>query len=419
MRETHSPTAPLWRVVAGGLTWSLTFAMGSVAPAAQPPRDDGGAPAAQVAVDALRCWRDLERRAVTVGAPFSMTITCAVVETETATTIPNESTLAPETIDLLPFDVVEGRRFEDVRDGPYRFFQYHYTLRVIEEDALGRNVELPALELSYHIERRVDGNTALPGRDVRYILPAESIRVLSLVPDGSSGLQDIRVASLGAADERRFQANLALLGAAALGLTTMVLLVVAAMRARQRPGVPALERVRVIPNYAVVGHALAELVTLKSEVGNREWTPPETGRALAALRLAAASALAVPVTKTPVEPGDASRDGQMRVTDGMIRRRATALSSAVTPQVVADALAQRRTTSSAGPPLDILRTLQETMSAFTAARYGRSLKADEAPAAGNGQTRALDTGIATLRTLLRATSNPVRRVGEFFRTASR
>ena len=416
MTATHSPTAPFWRAVAVGPICAATLAIGVDALAAQPPQDESGPAPEQVAVDALRCWRDLERRAVTVGEPFTMTITCEVVETDTATTIPNEATLAPETIELLPFDVIEGRRFDDVRDGPYRFFQYQYTLRVIDEDAVGHDVELPALALSYHIERRVDGNTALPGRDVQYILPAESMRLLSLVPEGSSGLKDIRVASLGAADERRFRANLAVLGAGALGLTVIALLVVAVVRARQRHGAP--ERVRVIPNHAVVRHALAELVTLKREVGKREWTAPETGRALAALRLAAASALSVPVTHSPVHSPDTVRDGQLLVSEGRMRRRTTALSSAVTPQVVADALANPSVTSSVNRTPSILRGLQDAMSVFTAARYGRHLDEHADAPAGNGRTCALDTGIATLRTLHRAMADPVRRLGRLFRAAN-
>ena len=82
-------------------------------------------------------------------------------------TVPSEVGLAPETIDLSPFEVIEGRRFADVRDGPWRFFQYHYTLRVIDEDAFGEDLEIPALELQYHIERSLDGREGPTGLEQR------------------------------------------------------------------------------------------------------------------------------------------------------------------------------------------------------------------------------------------------------------
>ena len=51
---------------------------GHVALAAQPAEPD------QVQVDALRCWRNVGGDAVRVGEPFTMTVTCAVIETPAA-----------------------------------------------------------------------------------------------------------------------------------------------------------------------------------------------------------------------------------------------------------------------------------------------------------------------------------------------
>ncbi len=134
-------------------------------------------------VDALRCWRRVEQNAVRVGEHFRMTLTCSVVETDRGRAVPDMVGLEPETIDIPPFEVLEGRRFADVQDGPRRFFQYQYTLRLIGEDYFGQDVEIPALELNYRIERRVDGGAALPGRELTHILPRDSIRRLTLVPD--------------------------------------------------------------------------------------------------------------------------------------------------------------------------------------------------------------------------------------------
>ena len=44
-------------------------------------------------------------------------------------------------------EVLDGERHEDVRTGPYRFFQYRYTLRVINETSFGEDIEIHAKEI--------------------------------------------------------------------------------------------------------------------------------------------------------------------------------------------------------------------------------------------------------------------------------
>ena len=114
------------------LTWTL------IAPAVVLAQQ--GADTAQV--DAIRCWRRVSTNAVYVGERFTMDVTCSVVETDTARTLPDQAALEPETIDVAPFEVLAGEHFEDIRAGPYRFFQYRYTLRVINESTFGEDVEL-------------------------------------------------------------------------------------------------------------------------------------------------------------------------------------------------------------------------------------------------------------------------------------
>ena len=162
-------------------------------------------------VEALRCWRRVEQNAVRVGEHFTMTLTCSVVETNRGRTVLDMVGLEPETIDIPPFEVLGGQRFADVQDGPRRFFQYQYTLRLIGEDYFGQDVQIPALALNYRIERSVDGGAALPGRELTYILPSESIRVLSLVPDEMPDIRGLPSETLGEADARLFRASMAML----------------------------------------------------------------------------------------------------------------------------------------------------------------------------------------------------------------
>ncbi len=63
-------------------------------------------------------------------------------------------------------------------------FQYDYQLRIISPDAIGRDVNIPALTISYRIHSRVGAAATLEGRDLSYVMPMMPIKVLSLVPNG-------------------------------------------------------------------------------------------------------------------------------------------------------------------------------------------------------------------------------------------
>ena len=72
----------------------------------------------------------------------------------------------------------------DVHRGSRRFFQYDYQLRIIGPDAIGHDVNIPPLTISYRIHSRVGAAATLEGRDLSYLMPMMPIKVLSLVPSG-------------------------------------------------------------------------------------------------------------------------------------------------------------------------------------------------------------------------------------------
>ena len=382
------------RTAATATAWLLLGVTATTQPAE--PEDD------LVQVDALRCWRDVRRQAVRVGEPFTMTITCGVVETDAATTVPNEVALAPETIDLSPFEVIEGQRFPDVRDGPWRFFQYHYTLRVVAEDVFGQDVEIPELELLYHVERSLDGGAALPGRELRYILPAEPVRVLSLVPDTARDIREQPGETFGAADARLFRANLAILLAAAIGFVALGCLFAAGVRLQRRWRGAAPRGQRRVSDGVVVRRALGELTAVQQTARKRGWNDDDAGRVLTAFRLASAAALSVPIAQQRVAPGLPAREGQLRVTQGVIRQRTTALSSAVTVDAIDAAIARRRASGSTDANLGQLHDLQSVLRLFTRARYSPN-----GSAPGERLTSELDKGIGVVRQLRLRTFAPV------------
>ena len=69
-----------------------------------------------------------------------------------------------------------------MRRGSRRFFQYDYQLRIISRDAIGHDINIPPLPISYRIHSRVGAAASLEGRDLSYVMPMMPIKVLSLVP---------------------------------------------------------------------------------------------------------------------------------------------------------------------------------------------------------------------------------------------
>ena len=191
-------------------------------------------------------------------------------------------------------------------------------------------MEIPALELPYRIERRVDDGPALAGRELTYILPPEPVRLLSLVPDAVDDIRDLPPAGFAAAQAGELRANVlgllsALLGVAALGLVALGALRVV----RDRKGVAAVVEKRLSPALAA-RRALEELVRVRGAATGNGWTRDAAGRALTALRIASAVALGRPVTQSAMAAGEAPRDGQLQVRHGLLGRRTAALSSSVT-----------------------------------------------------------------------------------------
>ncbi len=408
------------------------------------------APANATAVDALRCWRRVDRNAVFVGERFTMTVTCRTVETEAARTRLDEAALEPATIDAAPFEVLSGGRFDDVLTGPYRFSQHDYTLRLIAETGFGADVEIPALDLLYRIERRVGDGPALAGRELTYILPAESVRVLSLVPEDAEGIRDLPPAGFGDAQAGELRANLLGLLSALFGVATLGLVALGALRVlRDHKGVATATEKRLSPALSA-RRALEELIRVRGAAAGNGWTRDAAGRALAALRIASAVALERPVTQSALAAGEAPRDGQLRVRHGLLGRRTAALSSSVTATDWhepgrddeagplagrAEPSGQAEQSGHAGRPsahtglpagvgaslagADAAADLHRAMTLLTTFRYGRGDGSTAPRVESDALTRALDAGIGHVARLRWRVLGPVRHFDRWTHAARR
>src|SRR5262245_42586395 len=334
------------------------------------------APAAaqNVATDPIQCWWRTSAGAVRVGEPFSLVLTCAVVENETAKVVVDQSKLEPSVIQLAPFEVTGGSHGADLRTDDRRFFQYEYKLRLIAENLFGRDVPLPETKLSYHVQSQTGQRSAIQGRDQSYVLPGQSMRIVSLVPSDASDIRDTTTETFADVDQRSFRANLLVVIGGVLFSLAGLMALLGIVRLVSRFRKPASATERLVSDTAILGAVSRELSAVKRARSDGAWTPDLAGRALAALRVAAAYALGHKLGQSmigrgaPTDGSQPAQAGSVIVRTGWPRGKRIAVSGAITPQAVARELARSDAT---GARAATLESLEQALTRFTAAQYGR------------------------------------------------
>jgi hypothetical protein len=359
-----------------GISAIAILLLGLLPAFAQSPGSPIPDPGSRMAVDPIRCWRQASVGAVTIGEQFTVVLTCAVFESADAQVVPDESRLNVASIQMAPFEILGGSHPPDVRRAARRFFQYDYQLRIIGRDAVGRDVNVPPLTISYRIHSRVGAAAKLEGRDLSYVLPALPIKVLSLVPADADDIRDASAASLATVEALRSRSRMFEALAIALGVVAGIMLVLALAPLARRTAPLASEDRNVIPDRAILTAAAAALREVQVRVARDGWTDDTIAAALSSMRLIAAAAIHHPISRKPLSANGAIPAGRLRVDHGLLRRTAATISSAVT----ADDLA-RTTAGSGGATLtrtQQLDGLRASLMALTAALYRRGQERDAA-----------------------------------------
>ena len=246
------------------------------------------------------------------------------------------------------------------------FFSTEYQLRIISRDAIGHDVNIPPLPISYRIHSRVGAAATLEGRDLSYVMPMMPIKVLSLVPADAADIRDASEASLGAVDSLRFRASLfrvLTLAFAALATAMAVLALVPLSRSRAASG--GDERGR-IPDRTIVDGAAGELRSLQSRTAAEGWNDETVARALASMRLIAAAAIDQAISQKPLRSDGVVPDGRLLVRHGFLRKTLATVSSAAT----ADDMARAQSTDgSSTTRQQQLEGLRSGLLALTTALY--------------------------------------------------
>jgi hypothetical protein len=346
---------------------------GSVALAAQ---ETPAAPPGTVNVEAdpIRCWWRTSSNAVRVGEPFSLILTCAIVENETTTVVPDQSRLDPAAMQLPPFEVVGGQREPDLRGDQRRFFQYQYKLRLINEALFGKDVHIPSVQVAYHLESKVARGESVRGRDRNYILPSESVRVLSLVPADAADIRDSPSWTFGDIEAQRFRSRVYRMVAGVLFAAAALVIVMALVRFLRRHHQPGLIGRRIISDSAILGGVGRELSTVRRASQREGWTPELAGRALAAYRIAGSIALGRAVSQAPARGAATGHDGQLTMRGGFLWGKKVRVSGSATSEAVAAELGTGRGSSAHRSALEPLQT---ALGRFTTALFGREPKLEE------------------------------------------
>jgi len=350
-------------ILAGGLSLGA-----QTAPPAAPPGT------VNVEADPIRCWWRTSTNAIRVGDSFSLILTCAIVENETTTVVPDQSRLDPAAMQLPPFEVIGGQREPDLRSDQRRFFQYQYTLRLINEELFGKDVHIPSVQISYHLESKVARGESVRGRDRNYIMPSESVRVLSLVPADATDIRDAPSWTFGDIEAQRFRARVYQMIAGVLFAAAALVILMALIRFLRRHHQPGLTARRIISDGAILGGVGRELSAVRRASAREGWTPQLAARALAAFRIAGTIGLGRAVSQRPARGNGDPHDGQLTTRGGLLKGKKVRVSGSATAEAIAHELA---TGAGSLAHRQALEPLQTAISRFTTALFGREPKLDE------------------------------------------
>jgi hypothetical protein len=396
-----------------GAGFRIAAALLLAAAAARPAMTAAQSPAAaagEARTEPIRCWWKTDKAAVHVGEQFTLTLTCATIETPRLRVAADAAELEPSAVQLTPFDVVGGVRHDDLVEPPWRYSQHEYRLRLFGDEFFGQDIAVPAFTVPYTVQV-TSGGTAQEGREQTYVLPPIPMRISSLVPADAADIRDASRQSFGVIEDRRLRAMVALVAGCIAFAFALALVALAAARAWRHRRRPAAGVTPAIAAAGILEACARELAHVRTDAAHGGWDRRLAERALAPLRVASAVALSHPFSQTTVNAEVAPRAGEMLLRRGRLRPKRVLVSARVTADMIAGQLARRgqgqqRTTH-------LLGTLARSLQVFTASRYGRTA----APDATSLQT-ALEDAAAAVRQLRIAALGPVRAARTFVDAAT-
>jgi hypothetical protein len=361
--------------------------------------------------DRIKCWWKTDKNAVEVAEQFTLTLTCGVSEARGAKIIPKLESLDPGAVQFSPFEVVSGTRHEDIQAPPWRYFQYEYTIRLIDDDAFGQDENIPGLTVTYNLQSDVAGASA--GRDQMYVLPDLPIRILSLVPKKAADIRDAPRENFAAPKARLVRATAEFIAAGIFFGFSVLMLAFALVNVIRRNRGRAAVNIPVLSDTTLIRVCLQELGRVTNDVTRGGWTPECAGAALTALRIGSAVAMSRPVWQSPLDRAVLAREGQLAVQKGVFKRDRIVVSAPVTADVIERYRVNGNRFVTNVRTKTFLDELGKSLVTFSAVRYGRNGSLDV-----QSLNRALENSRTALKHLLVKTLWPMRAAGALFDSAN-
>jgi hypothetical protein len=208
-----------------------------------------------------------------------------------------------------------------------------------------------------------------------YVLPGQSVRLLSLVPVGADDIRDSADQSFDRVEALRFRARALELTALALFALGLIVAGPAVLRLLRRA--PPHGHVR--PSGPHARHILASVARTLDEVARQKaggWTPDLVTRALAAARLTGAITLGRGVSRRAHVHGRDVPLERLLVRRGLFRRIETTVATPVTPADLDRALDALPLTAPA-ERRQVVEDLRAALAAFSNAVYGSTFETDD------------------------------------------
>lgn len=322
------------------------------------------------AMEAIKCWWKTDKSVVRIGEKFQVILTCQVVETDLARVVlTQEGDLEPSAVSFAPYTSIGGVRHPDILRENLRFFQYQYDLKLMGEDFFGKEVSIPALEVKYRIDRKVQKENINTKENI-YKLPELPIKISSLVPKDTKDIRDSSGKTFSVIKELRFKATL---GFVLSGLFLIVLLVVVflpfwrAILGWKRSS----SNGTLFGDTALLRRMIYELKYAHSLRSRSGWNAEIVSKVITVCRIAGAIALSKNISQLSEKFETRGLEGQLKLRKGWPWPKKVMISSSLTPETMRAHISTSSNDHWQKEFIDVFEV-------FNSARYDPADKLDEA-----------------------------------------
>lgn len=282
-------------------------------------------------IEAIQCWLKSDRNSIRIGERFYVTLTCRVIEAESGKAVPLESVLEPAAVSFPPYEVVQGTRYQDIKEGSFRYIQYQYDLRLMGDEFFGKEVPIPSLEIKYKIQRKISNEESLDSREKIYKLPPLPVKISSLVPKNTKDIRDASADNFGVVKTRMFRAYASFSVAVLLLILPLIIALVPLVRSI-RHFKQEKSNGTTFSNASLLRRLKRELRFVGRTSSKTGWNAELVGKMVTISRVAGSVALSGKISQLSTRFETRGLEGQLKLRKGILWPKKVLISSSLTPE---------------------------------------------------------------------------------------